>query len=89
MALVKDINCQRAVSLVGDYLEGGLSRRDRRRLERHLAVCAACDAYLEQMRATIVLSGTVTPDDLSDEALAALMVVYDNFLLERHDGERP
>lgn len=89
MVLVRDMNCQRAVSLVGDYLEGGLPWRDRRRLERHLAVCPACDAYLEQMRATIVLTGMVTPDDLSDEALAALMVVYDNFLLERNDRERP
>ena len=29
--------CQQAVELMSDYLEGSLSRRDRRRLEKHLA----------------------------------------------------
>ena len=32
----KDIVCQQAVELVTDYLEGSLSRRERRRFEAHL-----------------------------------------------------
>ena len=35
----RDIVCQQAVELVTDYLEGTLSRRDRRRFESHLAAC--------------------------------------------------
>jgi anti-sigma factor RsiW len=40
----KDIVCQRAVELVTDYLEGNLSRRDRRRFEAHLRACPNCAA---------------------------------------------
>ena len=74
--------CRDAVELMSDYIEGSLSRRDRRRLEKHLAGCGACSAYLEQMRATIALTGTVGPDDLSEDALDALMEVFDNFRRE-------
>lgn len=86
MALVKDINCHQAVGLIGDYLEGKLPRRDRRRLERHLAGCDACDAYLEQMRVTIALTGSVGPDDLSVDALDALLDVFDNFQRENREN---
>jgi len=55
--------CRDAVELVSDYLDGTLSRRQRRRLEKHLAQCDACSAYLDQMRATIAASGTVGPED--------------------------
>jgi anti-sigma factor RsiW len=84
MALVKDINCREAVSLIGNYLDGRLPRRERRRLERHLAGCDACQAYLEQMRATIILTGQVGPEDLSDQALDDLMDVFERF---RRDGD--
>lgn len=60
-----DLVCQQAVELVTAYLEGALSRRDERRFERHLAGCAHCTEYLAQMRATIDLSGRITPDDLT------------------------
>lgn len=82
-SLVRDINCRRAVALIGDYLDGALPRRDRRRLEHHLAQCGACSAYLAQMRATIALTGSVGPEDLSPQALAALLGVFDNFHGER------
>ena len=36
-----------------DHLEGALPDDDRARFERHLAECAACTAYLAQLRATI------------------------------------
>ncbi len=81
--LVRDITCHRAVSLIGDYLEGALPWREHRRLEAHLALCEACNTYLEQMRVTISLAGRVGPDDLSDEALTALLDVFDNFQRER------
>jgi anti-sigma factor RsiW len=85
---VKDINCHHAVGLIGDYLEGRLPRHDRRRLEKHLAGCDACSAYLEQMRATIALAGSVGPDDLSTEALDALLNVFDKYQREnRENGE--
>ena len=72
----KDMVCQQAVELVTDYLEGALSRRDRRRFEAHLQGCPNCTAYLEQIRTTIVLSGSIQPEDLTPEARADLIDLY-------------
>jgi anti-sigma factor RsiW len=72
----KDIVCQQAVELVTDYLEGALSRRDRRRFEAHLRVCPNCSAYLEQIRTTIALSGSIKTEDLTPEARADLIDLY-------------
>ena len=71
--------CQQAVELMSDYLDGSLSRRDRKRLERHLAGCDACGAYLEQMRVTIVASGVVVADDLTPEVLETLTDLFRRF----------
>lgn len=70
--------CRDAVELVSDYLDGTLPRRQRRRLEKHLALCDACTAYLDQMRATIAASGKVGPDLPSDvvEGLVNLFRQY-------------
>jgi anti-sigma factor RsiW len=87
MALVKDINCVEAVALMSDYLEGALSMRHRRRLEHHLAGCDGCSAYLEQMRVTIALTGTVGPGDLPREALDKLLEVFDHYQSEPTDDE--
>jgi anti-sigma factor RsiW len=79
------IACQQAVELASDYLEGALSRRDRKRLERHLAECDACTAYLEQLRVTIAASGVVTPDDLGPDVLETLAAIYQKF--HEDDGD--
>jgi predicted anti-sigma-YlaC factor YlaD len=72
----KDIVCQQAVELVTEYLEGSLSRRNRRRFEAHLRACPNCGAYLEQIRVTIQLTGTVEPEDLTPEAQADISALY-------------
>jgi len=72
----KDIVCQQAVELVTDYLEGALSRRDRRRFEAHIRACPNCAAYLEQIRITIRLTGSIEPDDLTPEARTDLTDLY-------------
>jgi anti-sigma factor RsiW len=71
--------CQQAVELMSDYLDGALSRRDRRRLEAHLAACDACTAYLEQLRVTIAVSGVATADNVSPETLIALSELFERF----------
>lgn len=76
----RDIACREAVAFISDYLDQNLTGRERRRLERHLAGCGACSAYLEQMRDTIALTGVVTVEDLSDEAVNDLVEVYLRFL---------
>lgn len=68
--------CRQAVELVTDYLEGGLSRRERARFEAHLKDCPHCSAYLEQMRATIATLGRIEPDALDDRAREDLVELY-------------
>jgi predicted anti-sigma-YlaC factor YlaD len=72
----RDIVCRQAVELVTDYLEGTLSRRDRRRFESHLKVCPNCAAYFEQIKVTIRLVGEIEADDLTPEARQDLVELY-------------
>jgi anti-sigma factor RsiW len=72
----KDIVCQQAVELVTDYLEGALSRRDRRRFEAHLRACPNCTAYLEQIRLTIELAGHIETEEFTPEARRELSDLY-------------
>ena len=68
--------CRQAVALVGDYVDGQLSARDRARLEQHLAGCPHCTEYVAQIRATIDALGRAQPADLSDEAVDELVSLY-------------
>jgi anti-sigma factor RsiW len=72
----RDLVCQQAVELVTDYLEGALSRADRRRYEAHLAGCPDCTEYLAQMRKTIELTGTLTPADLTPQMQDDFIALY-------------
>jgi anti-sigma factor RsiW len=72
----KDLVCQQAVELVTDYLEGVLSRRDRRALERHLEACDGCAGYLAQVREVLVATGRVGPEDLDPSTLEGLVRLF-------------
>jgi anti-sigma factor RsiW len=73
---VEGLSCQELVELVTDYLEGDLDERDLRAFERHLEHCDGCSEYVEQLRATIRLTGTLTLDDLSTEAESRLLQAF-------------
>jgi anti-sigma factor RsiW len=83
LSLRRSLECQQAVELVTDYLEGSLSRRERRRLEAHLRACPNCSAYLEQIQAVVALSGSVDPEDLNERATSDLIELYRRW---REDG---
>lgn len=67
---------RQAVELMSDFLDGSLTRRERRRLEKHLAQCGSCQAHLEQLRATIAASGEVDPQDLPTELIDTLVELF-------------
>jgi anti-sigma factor RsiW len=77
-----DLACQQVVELVTDYLEGYLSRSDRRRFEAHLRKCPNCTNYLAQMRATIQATGTLHQDDLTPEVRREFTELYRNWRSE-------
>ena len=64
MSDVQEMACQELVEVITDYLEGALDAEDRRRFEEHLDGCPGCRNYLEQMRATIRLTGTLKSDPI-------------------------
>jgi anti-sigma factor RsiW len=76
LRLRRDIVCQQAVELVTGYLEGTLARAGRRRFEAHLAGCPHCTGYLAQMRNTIELTGSLTPDDLTPQMQDEFIAIY-------------
>jgi len=71
-----DLVCQQVVELVTDYLEGALSRSDRRRFDAHLRKCPNCTNYLAQMRATIRATGSLHQDDLTPEVRTELTELF-------------
>ncbi len=70
------MNCRLLVELITEYLEGAMAPEDRRRVEAHLATCEGCTTYLEQFRTTIRLTGMLTEEQVSDEALEAMRRVF-------------
>ena len=68
--------CQELVELATEYLEGVLDDRDRRLVEAHLAACDGCRAYLEQLRATIRLTGTLQGAVLDGDAETKLLQAF-------------
>jgi len=70
------LNCQELVELVTQYVEGTLSPADQARFESHLGVCADCHRYLDQMRQTILLVGTLVEQDIPDEAEERLLYAF-------------
>ena len=66
------LTCLELVELVTAYLEGDLTSGERKRFDAHLAACDGCTMYVEQMRRTIELTGTLRVDDLSREGEDAL-----------------
>jgi anti-sigma factor RsiW len=70
------VSCQEIVELVTDYLEGVLDRDMATEVEAHLQLCDGCDVYIEQMRATIRVLGTVPVETLSETAQVELLRAF-------------
>lgn len=70
------MSCRELVELVTAYLEDALTPEDRMRFEAHLAECDGCSTYLDQMRRTIVLTGTLHVEDVSPEAEQVLLQTF-------------
>jgi predicted anti-sigma-YlaC factor YlaD len=73
---VEELTCKELVEVVTDYLEGGMPPERRLLFEEHVAFCSWCHTYLDQMRETIRITGTLTEDDLSPETRDALLETF-------------
>jgi anti-sigma factor RsiW len=84
-----DLACQQMVELITEYLEGAMSRADRKRFEAHLRHCPNCTNYLEQMRITIAATGSLKDEDVDPEVLEEFTDLFRAWLADeaRDDGE--
>jgi len=71
-----ELTCAELVELVTDYLEGRLPDRERRRFDEHLTGCDGCTAYVEQMRTTIAVAGSVPAPELPPELQERLLEAF-------------
>jgi anti-sigma factor RsiW len=78
-----DLNCDEFVELVTAYLDNALDDHTRRRVEEHLAACAGCARYLDQIRHTISELGRLPADRLSDEARDDLLAAFRGWHAQR------
>jgi anti-sigma factor RsiW len=71
-----EMACQELVEVITDYIEGTLPERDRMRLDAHIAGCASCRAYIEQMRQTMRAVGRLAGEDLEPATRSRLLDAF-------------
>jgi anti-sigma factor RsiW len=76
-----EMTCRELVELVTDYLEMRLAPGDLERFEAHLELCDPCVTYIEQIRQSVAVVGTLSEETLPQGAVDAL-------LAEFHDWKR-
>jgi anti-sigma factor RsiW len=74
--VVDELACQELVELITEYLDGTLTPTERERFEAHLAGCAGCRTYLDQMRRTLRALGRLRESDLSPAAREELLARF-------------
>jgi anti-sigma factor RsiW len=71
-----EIDCNELVEIVTDYLDGALDADTHRRVTEHLDLCDGCDTYVDQMRETVRLTGTLRQDELRPEMRDKLLAAF-------------
>ena len=74
----EELTCKEAVELATEYLEGALPPAGRARFESHLAGCPGCRIYLDQLRKTIRLLGSLREEGagMAPQTVEALRGVF-------------
>lgn len=78
------MTCKDAIGVLADFLEQSLSPEAVAELERHLADCEPCRAYLDTYRKTVELTGRAEHAEMPAEMKARLR----SFLLDELRGGR-
>jgi anti-sigma factor RsiW len=76
MLISEDLTCRELVELVTEYLDGTLAPGERDRFEQHVILCDGCAFYLDQIRTTIAVTGSLTEDSVTPEAQKSLLRVF-------------
>lgn len=76
MSDTTDLTCRDMVELVTGYLEETLPAPERARFEQHLEGCDGCSRYLDQMRTTIRLTGSLREEAIPTGHLVRLTQAF-------------
>jgi anti-sigma factor RsiW len=79
MATPDKLTCQESVELVTDYLEKALLPEMEARFEAHLATCAGCTVYFEQMEQTLRLLRQLTAETTPTETKQQLLAKFQDW----------
>lgn len=71
------LQCQEMVELVTAYLEGALDPEMLTRFEQHLEKCDGCAEYLEQLRVTIRVAGSIRDEELDPDFRSRLLDAFE------------
>ena len=71
-----EMTCKELVELVTDYLEMRLAPGDLQRFEAHLELCDPCVTYIEQIRQSVAVVGTLSEETLPQGAADALLAGF-------------
>src|SRR4051794_2753955 len=71
------VACREFVELVTEHLEGTLSPDLDQAIAAHLDLCDPCVEYLDQMRGTVTLLGTLPTQSLPPVVRDELVEIYD------------
>ncbi len=70
------LRCRELVDLIGDYLDDALPPARRAAIDGHLEGCAACRAYLDQLRQTTGLVERLCDEPLPAELESQLLEAF-------------
>lgn len=76
---VVDLTCKEIVEIIGDFFDGKLAPDDQVRFEQHLHGCTWCMTYLDQMRQTRAVAGTLREEHVADETKQKLVDAFRNW----------
>ncbi|NNM34317.1 MAG: zf-HC2 domain-containing protein [Gemmatimonadetes bacterium] len=66
--------CAELVELVTDYLEGALTSEIQQQVDAHLSECPGCSEYVEQVRMTIRVAGSLRGEPEVDPQVRTRLV---------------
>ena len=71
-----ELVCRELVELVTPYLEDVLPPDERALVDRHLAACDGCEAYVQQMRMTIRAVGHVSEEAITSKTRQDVLDIF-------------
>jgi anti-sigma factor RsiW len=81
-----ELTCRQLAELVSDYIEGLLAPSLQARIVGHLADCEDCASYVDQMRATIAVTGELPAGDVARPVRDALLELFRGWAGRRRPG---